>query len=73
MIQTGRVVDGKVVVDADVPLREGAIVSVVVNDDDAGIALTASEEDELAESLAQIKRGEGTSLASFRSRLRTPR
>jgi hypothetical protein len=55
-IVTGKVVNGRIEV-ADVELPEGADVAIYINDDDA-YELSASEETELEESIAQIARGE---------------
>lgn len=74
MIQTGRVVDGKVVVDDDVPLPEGAVVGVVIasGDDDAA-ELTPQQQEHITLALEEIKRGEGISLATLREEMRRNR
>lgn len=51
---TGRVVHGKIEVDA--PLAEGAAVAVLAADE-AGFHLTAEQEEELAGALAEIRSG----------------
>ena len=73
MIQTGRVVDGKVVVDDDVPLPEGAIVGVVIRDPDEHFELTPEQEEHIAQALEEIKRGEGISLDELRAKMRRAR
>lgn len=55
-IVTGKVVNGRIEV-SDVALPEGAAVAIYINDADA-YELSASEETELEESIAQISRGE---------------
>jgi len=52
---TGRVVGGKIEVEAE--LREGTPVAVLAQDE-AGFRLTGEEEEELASALAAIRRGE---------------
>jgi len=58
-IYTGKVVDGKVIVDGD-PLPEGTEVTIhVAGDDDEPFYLTPDMEAEIEESIAQLERGEG--------------
>jgi hypothetical protein len=52
---TGRVVGGKVEVEADV--KEGTPVAILVAGE-SGFALTAEEEEELVDSLQQIRAGD---------------
>jgi hypothetical protein len=54
-VVTGRVVQGKIELDS--PLEEGTAVAILAAGD-AGFTLTSEEEDELAEALASIRRGE---------------
>jgi hypothetical protein len=56
-IATGKVVDGKVVIDG-APLEEGASVTVLARDGDNGFTLSAEEEAELLLSIAQADRGD---------------
>jgi hypothetical protein len=74
MIQAGRVVNGKVVVDDDMPLPEGALVGVVIGDlDDDAAELTPEQEELIAQSLEEIKRGEVISGEDFLAKLRSMR
>jgi hypothetical protein len=73
MIQTGRVVDGKVVVDDDMPLPEGAIVGIVIRDHEERFELTLEEEERIARSVAEIERGEVVSGDDFLAKLRRTR
>ncbi|HMC20817.1 MAG TPA: hypothetical protein VKL19_03125 [Thermoanaerobaculia bacterium] len=54
-VVTGRVVHGKVELDS--PLEEGTPVAILAAGD-AGFSLTSEEENELAEALAAIGRGD---------------
>ncbi|MGQ0654871.1 MAG: hypothetical protein ACT4P4_21830 [Betaproteobacteria bacterium] len=56
-VATGTVVDGKVVVEGEV-LAEGSTVSVLLREEDETFELTAAEEAELLESIAEIERGD---------------
>ncbi len=56
-IVTGRVIDGKVVVDGE-RLEEGAFVTVVAQDEGESFALSESDKGFLLESLAEIRRGD---------------
>ena len=56
-IATGKVVDGKVVIEGD-PLEEGASVTVLARDAEDGFTLSSDEEAELLLSIAQADRGE---------------
>lgn len=56
-VATGTVVNGKIVLEG-VPLAEGAKVTVVTRGADEGFSLTAAQEEELVQSLAEIERGE---------------
>jgi hypothetical protein len=59
-IATGKVVDGKVVLEG-VKLEEGASVTVLARDDEGGFTLTPEEEAELLLSIAEADRGETVS------------
>lgn len=56
-MSTGKVVDGKIVVEG-VELVEGSTVIVLEEDDDEVVELTAEQEAELEASIAEIARGE---------------
>jgi hypothetical protein len=55
-VATGTVVDGEVVVEGEV-LAEGSTVSVLLREEDETFELTAADEVELLESIAEIERG----------------
>lgn len=63
-IATGTVVNGKIMLE-DVPLPEGAVVTIVTRGADEGFSLTAEQEDELLASLAEIERGEYVTLEAL--------
>ena len=56
-IVTGKVVEGKVLVDG-MALPEGALVTVVTRELSQGVQLTPDEESRLLEALAEADRGE---------------
>ena len=56
-IVTGKVVDGKVLVDG-MTLPEGAVVTLVTQEPNQGIRLTPDEEARLLEAVAEADRGE---------------
>ena len=56
-VATGTVVGGKVVVEGEV-LAEGSTVSVLLREDEETFELTAADEAELLESIAEIERGD---------------
>ena len=55
-ITTGKVIGGKVVVDA--PLEEGASVTVLAPDKERGFTFSPEEEAEILRSIAEADRGE---------------
>jgi hypothetical protein len=57
VITSGRVVEGKIVVDGD-PLPEGATVTVLTREGDESFDLDAAAEAELLESIAEANRGD---------------
>jgi hypothetical protein len=67
-IATGKVVDGKVVLEG-VALEEGASVTVLARDDEGGLDLTPEQEAELLLSIAEADRGETVSADEVRARL----
>ena len=60
-VTTGTVVDGRVVVQG-AALPEGALVTVLTRGANENFTLSAEDEDELLEALAEIDRGEHLSL-----------
>jgi hypothetical protein len=56
-VATGTVVNGKIELEG-VALPEGSVVTVVARGADEPFSLSASEEDELLEAIAEIERGE---------------
>lgn len=68
-VSTGRVVEGKVVLEGE-PLAEGAVVTVVVREDDDAFDVSPEEEQALLEAIAQADRGEIVSWEALRERLR---
>ena len=67
-IATGKVVDGKVVLEG-VALEEGASVTVLARDDEGGLELTPEQEAELLLSIAEADRGETVSADEVLARL----
>ena len=67
-IATGKVVDGKVVVDGG-PLEEGASVTVLARDDENGFALSSEEEAEILLSIAEADRGDTISAEALLAKL----
>jgi hypothetical protein len=65
---TGTVVDGRVVVEGAV-LPEGALVTVLTRGSNEGFTLSAEDEGELLEALAEIDRGEHIGLEPLLSAL----
>ncbi len=57
VITSGRVVEGKIVVDGD-PLPEGTTVTVLTREGDESFVLDAAAEAELLESIAEANRGD---------------
>ncbi len=67
---SARVRDGAIVPEEGVTLPEGAQVTVIADDHDAGAEVTAEEERELLEAIASVERGETVSAADLLERLR---
>lgn len=67
-IVTGKVVDGKVLVDG-MTLPEGAVVTVVTRESSQGVLLTPDEEARLLEAVAEADRGETVSAEELFDRL----
>lgn len=57
VITSGRVVEGKIVIDGE-PLPEGTTVTVLTREGDESFALDATAEAELVESIAEANRGD---------------
>ena len=72
-IQTGVVVDGRVVVDDDVTLPEGEVVGILVHDHEQAFDLGPAGEVKIARAVGQIDRGEGLSEEAFWARVRSSR
>ena len=71
MVQVqGRVVGGVIVVDEPDVLEEGAEVTVLIGEKDPTLELTAEQEAELAEAVAECERGEGVDAFEFLKQLR---
>jgi hypothetical protein len=68
-VSTGRVVEGKVVLEGE-SLAEGAVVTVVVREDDDTFDVSHEEEQALLEAIAQADRGQIVSWEALRERLR---
>ncbi len=66
---TARVKRGAIVPDDGVELPEGSRVTVIAEDAEAPFELTAAQEAELAESIAEADRGEVISAAELLRRL----
>ena len=68
-IATGKIVDGKVVLEGE-PLAEGSVVTVVAREDDEIFDVSAEDEQALIAAIAQAERGEVISWAQLREQLR---
>ena len=68
-IATGKVIAGKVVVEG-LTLAEGAIVTVLTQEAEPSVSLSAQDEAELAEAIAEADRGETISPEELFARLR---
>jgi hypothetical protein len=67
-IYSGKVIDGKVIVKG-VLLSEGTHVTILVPDDEEPFELTPDMEAEIAESIAEIERGEYVTWEELKGRL----
>jgi hypothetical protein len=67
-IATGRIIEGKVVVEGE-PWAEGSVVTVVARDDEQTFEVSAEEERALLEAIAQADRGQVVSWEALRERL----
>ena len=68
-VATGRVVEGKVVLEGE-PLAEGSVVTVVSKEDDEAFDVSPEEERALAAAMAQADRGQVISWEVLREQLR---
>lgn len=68
-VTTGKVVEGKVVVDG-FPLVEGATVTVLTAEPDEPFALSPQDEEELIAAMREIDRGEFVSAEALLESLR---
>ncbi len=68
-ITTGRVVDGRVVVEGE-PLEEGAVVTVLSRDESDSFIASLEDEEFLLQSIAEVERGETVSAEELFRRLR---
>ena len=67
----GRVEDGKIVPDGDVPLAEGTTVTVLVDSPDESFSLPREQEQQLLDAIDEVDRGEVIRAADLLSRLKT--
>ena len=67
-VATGKVVDGKVVLEGQ-PLPEGSVVTVVARDEDETFDVTPQEEEALLAAMSEADRGEVISWEELRERL----
>lgn len=68
-VATGRIVDGKVVLEGE-PLAEGSVVTVVATEDDEAFDVSPEEERALLAVIAQAERGQVVSWEELREQLR---
>jgi hypothetical protein len=68
-IITGRVVDGKVVVEEG-HLEEGSLVTILAQDEGESFAISEADKTFLLESLAEVRRGESVTAAEMFDELR---
>ena len=68
-VTTGKVIGGKVVVDG-VPLVEGSTVTVLSRESKVPFTLSAEDERELREAVAEIERGDFVTLEQLTESLR---
>ena len=63
-LTTGKVVDGKVVIEG-LSLTEGASVIVITEEPDDSLNLSPAQEEELLLAIAEMDRGEGIPVETF--------
>ena len=71
-VATGKVVEGRVVLEGE-PWTEGAVVTVVARDDDDTFEVSPEEERALLDAIAQADRGQVVSWEILREQLRQVR
>lgn len=71
-VATGRVVEGKVVLEGE-PLAEGSVVTVVAREDDGTFDVSVEEEGALLDAIARADRGQVVSWDALREQLRGTR
>ncbi len=71
-VATGKVVEGKVVLEGE-PLAEGAVVTVVARDDEDTFDVSLDEERLLLDAIAQADGGKVISWEALREQLRRTR
>lgn len=69
MIQTGKVVNGRIVVSEGAELQEGAVVTIVSREPDETFKLTPELEAELREALDDVRRGEVAGIDALHEQL----
>ena len=67
-VATGKVVEGKVVIEGE-RLPDGTVVTVVVRDNEDAFDVSAEDEQALLKALAQADRGQVTSWEQLRAQL----
>ncbi|HVT42952.1 MAG TPA: hypothetical protein VMT00_01030 [Thermoanaerobaculia bacterium] len=70
---TGRVINGKIEIDDDAPLPEGASVEVMIDEAGEAYDLTEEEDEELWQAHLAIERGEFVTSDDVLARLRSQR
>lgn len=68
-VATGRIVEGKVVLEGE-PLAEGSVVTVVASEDDEIFDVSPEDERALLAAIAQAERGQVVSWEELREQLR---
>lgn len=68
-VATGRIVEGKVVLEGE-PLAEGSVVTVVASEDDDTFDVSPEEERALLAAITQAERGQVVSWEELREQLR---
>lgn len=70
MIQTGKVVNGRIEVSAGEELAEGSVVAIVSRGPDDPFELTPELEAHLVEAIEEVKRGEVVGMEELQRELR---
>lgn len=69
-VATGRIVEGKVVLEGE-PLAEGSFVTVVTTEDEEAFDVSPEDERALLAAIAQAERGQVVSWEELREQLRS--